>query len=144
MGGWACLVIYGEYTEELSGWEANVTNNRMELRAVIEGFKHILREYDRPMRVVVISDSNYVVKAMQEQWPVKWDYRNWRTASGELVKNRDLWEELQEITAPFPVTWTHIHGHRGDELNDRADELAVAAREMGAAIAKEVEAQNAL
>ena len=132
MGGWACLVIEGDHVIELSGHEHDTTNNRMELTAVIEGFKNILREYDAPMPVVVISDSNYIIKAMNDRWVDKWELRMWRTASGENVKNRDLWEELVEIVRAFhQITWSHVKGHAGNHLNERADLLAVAAREAG-------------
>lgn len=136
MGGWAALIIEGSYVTEISGHVADTTNNRMELQAVIEGFKNVIREYDKPMPVIVISDSKYVVKAMNDRWPIKWELRLWRTAAGEPVKNRDLWEELVEIVGGFhQVTWTHVHGHKGNHLNERADVLAVLAREHGHKIA---------
>ena len=136
VGGWSCIVVNGELEAELSGYvldneKQKATNNRMELLGVIEGFKYIVREYTKPMKIVVVTDSAYVYKAMVEHWPVKWDFRNWRTSTGMLVKNRDLWEDLQALSDPFPVTWTHTRGHSGNIMNDRADALAVAAREAG-------------
>jgi ribonuclease HI len=118
-GGWAAIVDVSGKRVELTGSTAQTTNNRMELLAVIEG----LRSLEEPSRVNVITDSQYVVNGMKT-WIHNWRRKNWRTASGDPVKNRDLWEELDEKARRHRVTWTWIRGHAGHPENERADFLA--------------------
>ena len=135
VGGWGCLLVARDHdgsvirTRELSGGEPESTNNRMELMAVLEG----LRALTRPATVCVHLDSTYVMKAFTEGWLVAWRRRDWRTAAKKPVANRDLWERLEAAVAAHEVTWVQIKGHAGVEYNERADALAVAARERIAA-----------
>jgi ribonuclease HI len=123
-GGWAAILRFGDHERELHGAEANTTNNRMELTAVLEG----LRALRRPCRVRVLSDSAYVVNAHRQGWLERWQRNGWRTSGKAPVENRDLWEALLEAERPHDVRWELVKGHAGHELNERADRLAVAAR----------------
>lgn len=127
VGGWAAILIKGERELEIFGYETPSSNNRMEIMAVIEG----LKELKRSTTVHIISDSEYVIKGSKE-WHVNWIKRGWLNTSNEPVKNRELWEELLALLALHTVTWEHTRGHIGHELNERADKLAVLAREIGA------------
>ncbi|HET6173902.1 MAG TPA: ribonuclease HI [Gaiellales bacterium] len=125
-GGWAVVLQKGGHRKELSGGEPHTTNNRMELRAVIEGLKAL----KRPCRVRVQSDSAYVVNAHRQGWLRNWQRNGWRTASKKPVENQDLWEDLMAAEARHEITWELVKGHAGHELNERADLLAVQAREQ--------------
>jgi ribonuclease HI len=121
-GGWAALLEYEGRQRELSGAEAATTNNRMELRAVIEGLS-ALRE---PCEVQVWTDSRYVVDGMST-WLASWKRRGWRTADKKPVKNEDLWRSLDEAATRHRVTWHWVRGHDGHPENERVDRLANAA-----------------
>ena len=114
-GGWGALLTFGEHERELSGGEADTTNNRMELMAAIVA----LETLKRGCTVELWSDSKYVVTGIT-QWIHGWKKKNWKK-----VKNRDLWERLDEARAPHHVTWHWVKGHAGDENNERVDRLAV-------------------
>ena len=118
-GGWGALMRHGQHQKELCGGEANTTNNRMELQAVIEA----LRALKRPCQVVVHTDSQYVQKGMNE-WLEGWKRRQWRTADKKPVKNADLWQALDALVAQHEVSWQWVRGHAGDPGNERADQLA--------------------
>jgi len=124
-GGWAVVLVKGEHQKELSGGEPHTTNNRMELRAVIEG----LNALTRPCRVRVQCDSAYVVNAHRQGWLGNWQRNGWRTAAKKPVENQDLWQQLLVAEEPHEITWELVKGHAGHELNERADVLAVLARE---------------
>lgn len=119
-GGWGALLTFGEHERELSGSEADTTNNRMELMAAIVA----LETLKRGCTVELWSDSKYVVTGIT-QWIHGWKKKNWKK-----VKNRDLWERLDEARAPHHVTWHWVKGHAGDENNERVDRLAVRAAEQ--------------
>lgn len=121
-GGWAAILIAGNYKKELSGGEANTTNNRMELAGVING----LRALTRPCNVTIYSDSAYVVNAFNQNWLGKWMTNGWKNSAKAEVANADLWKELAVLTATHKVTFNKVKGHASDELNNRCDELAVA------------------
>jgi ribonuclease HI len=121
-GGWAAILIAGNYKKELSGGEANTTNNRMELAGVING----LRALTRPCNVTIYSDSAYVVNAFNQNWIGKWMTNGWKNSAKAEVANSDLWKELAVLTATHKVTFSKVKGHADDELNNRCDELAVA------------------
>jgi ribonuclease HI len=123
-GGWGVILLSGPHRKELSGGEPDTTNNRMELRAVLEG----LRALNRPARVHVLSDSAYLVRAHRDGWLERWQANGWRTAAKKPVENRDLWEALIRAEQPHQVSFELVKGHAGHELNERADALAVAAR----------------
>ncbi len=118
-GGWGVWMISGNNKKELFGGDADTTNNRMELMAVIEA----MRALKRPCKVVLHTDSQYVQKGISE-WIHKWKARGWRTADKKLVKNVDLWMELDQATAQHDIEWRWIKGHAGHEGNEKADQLA--------------------
>ncbi len=118
-GGWAALLRFKDSERELSGGESATTNNRMELKAVIEG----LTALNRPCRVKVTTDSQYVQKGITE-WIHGWKRRQWRTADKQPVKNVDLWQALDLAQSPHTVTWHWVRGHDGHIENERVDVLA--------------------
>jgi ribonuclease HI len=118
-GGWGALLTFGGEEKELFGGEAQTTNNRMELTAVIEA----LTALKRPTQVVVHTDSQYVMKGITE-WIRGWKAKGWRTASKEPVKNVDLWKRLDDLVAGHRVQWRWVKGHSGHHGNERADALA--------------------
>ena len=120
-GGWAALLRTGDKEREISGGEALTTNNRMELRAAIEG----LNALKKPCRVELHTDSNYVRDGITK-WIHGWKRNGWRTADKKPVKNADLWEALLEAAARHQVTWHWVKGHSGHPENDRVDTLACA------------------
>ena len=123
-GGWAALLRYGAHEREISGAEADTTNNRMELMAAISA----LESLTEPCIVDLTTDSQYVRQGISE-WLPNWVRRNWKTAGGDPVKNRDLWERLQAATARHRIAWHWVKGHSGDPDNERVDALARAAAE---------------
>ncbi|MCW2972999.1 MAG: Ribonuclease [Thermoleophilia bacterium] len=127
-GGWSCILRSGVHAKELSGWELSTTNNRMELTAVIEG----LRALKRRSRVTVCSDSAYVLNPFVKGWLAKWQANGWRTGK-EPIKNQDLWVEAARAVGEHDVNFRKVKGHSGDPLNERADELAVAATQQAIA-----------
>lgn len=126
-GGWAALLRWNDREVTLSGREDATTNNRMELRAVVEG----LRRLEHPCRVAVHTDSAYVANALNQGWLARWKRNGWRTAAGHAVLNRDLWEELDRQMARHDVRFVKVKGHADDALNVRVDRLAVAALRGG-------------
>jgi ribonuclease HI len=118
-GGYGVILLYDEKTKELSGCARRTTNNRMELVGVIEG----LRLLKTPCNVRVITDSNYVIKGMT-QWVAGWIRKNWMNSQKKPVLNKDLWEELLEVSKPHEIDWVWIRGHSGHRENERCDELA--------------------
>ena len=118
-GGWGALLVSGDSKKEMFGGERNTTNNRMELRAVIEA----LNALKRPCDVVVYTDSQYVQKGISE-WIHGWKARGWKTAAKEPVKNAELWQELDEARNKHNVEWRWVKGHAGHAGNEAADALA--------------------
>ncbi|MBY0341472.1 MAG: ribonuclease HI [Rhodocyclaceae bacterium] len=118
-GGWGVILRMGAHEKELFGGEAATTNNRMELMAVIEG----LRALKRPVQAEIYTDSQYVMKGMNE-WIKGWKARGWKTASKEPVKNVDLWQALDTECARHELKWHWVKGHAGHVENERADALA--------------------
>lgn len=123
-GGWGVLMIAREggavvKERELSGGEAQTTNNRMELMAAIQA----LEALKKPCKVELHTDSQYVQKGIAE-WIHGWKRRGWKTADGKPVKNDDLWRRLDTARARQDVSWNWVKGHAGHELNERADALA--------------------
>jgi ribonuclease HI len=128
-GGWAALLRAGERERVVSGGELLTTNNRMELKSVVEG----LRALKRPCRVRVHLDSSYVKNAFTNGWLVRWQRNGWMTSGKEPVKNRELWQELLEEVSRHTIEWVKVAGHAGVELNERVDRLACAERDLQAA-----------
>jgi len=122
-GGWAAIIVDGGRERELSGAETSTTNQRMELRAAIEG----LHALEGRRTVALYSDSAYVVNCFRDRWYVRWRQNGWRNAQKKPVDNRDLWETLITLAERHDVTWHKVAGHSGDPLNERADRLARAA-----------------
>ncbi len=118
-GGWGAILRFKGVEKELCGGEPATTNNRMELRAVIEG----LNALKRPCVVDVWTDSQYVQKGITE-WLRAWKVRGWKTADKKPVKNEDLGRALDAAAAPHRVTWHWVKGHAGHPENERADALA--------------------
>ena len=118
-GGWGALLVYKGVEKELWGGDPNTTNNRMELMAAIAG----LIALTRPCSVKLVTDSQYVMKGIQE-WLPNWKKRGWKTASKEPVKNADLWQKLDEQVNRHQVSWQWVRGHTGHPGNERADQLA--------------------
>jgi ribonuclease HI len=118
-GGWGAVLKTGTHVKELSGGEADTTNNRMELTAAIRA----LAALKRPCRVALYTDSTYVRSGITE-WLPTWRARGWRTADKKPVKNQDLWQALAAQAARHEVRWHWVKGHSGHPENERADELA--------------------
>jgi ribonuclease HI len=121
-GGWGAILRAGAVEKELSGGEAQTTNNRMELMGAIAA----LEALKRPCAVTLHTDSQYVKNGITS-WIKGWKARGWKTADNKPVKNEDLWRRLEAACAPHRVTWRWVRGHAGDAMNERADALAVAA-----------------
>jgi ribonuclease HI len=118
-GGWGALLRYGRHERELFGSEAQTTNNRMELRAAIEGLNALSQACD----VTLYTDSTYVMKGITE-WMANWKRRGWKTAARKPVANADLWQQLEAEAGRHHVDWRWVKGHSGNAGNERADELA--------------------
>jgi ribonuclease HI len=118
-GGWAVLLRWRGHEKELSGGEPSTTNNRMELTAAIEA----LEALKRPMRVRLVTDSEYLRRGITE-WLPAWKARGWRTADKKPVKNLDLWQRLDAAAARHRIEWAWTRGHTGDPDNERVDRLA--------------------
>jgi ribonuclease HI len=118
-GGWAALLRYQSKERELVGGEAQTTNNRMELMAAIVA----LETLTEPCRITLYIDSQYVRQGITE-WMPNWVRRNWKTAAGDPVKNRDLWERLHAAVQRHSIDWRWVKGHNGDPDNERVDVLA--------------------
>jgi ribonuclease HI len=113
-GGWGALLVYGSTEKELSGHEENTTNNRMELRAAIEGLKAL----KNPCRIDLYTDSSYMRDGMM-QWRFGWEKRGWKK-----VANVEIWQELIAAAARHDITWHWVRGHDGHPENERVDVLA--------------------
>ena len=123
-GGWAAVLQYGDKTRELSGGEAQTTNNRMELLAAISALE-LLKE---PCEVALYTDSQYLCNAINKGWLKGWKAKGWKRKEGEL-KNPDLWQRLDALLATHAVTFFWVKGHADNAFNNRCDALAVAERE---------------
>lgn len=119
-GGWGAILMLGENKKEISGGKKDTTNNVMELTAVIEALKLL----KRPCKVDLYSDSAYVVNAFLQDWISGWVKKNWKNSNKEEVKNKELWQELIELTKVHQVVFHKVKGHSDNEYNNRCDELA--------------------
>ena len=128
-GGWGAILEYQGHEKELSGGEAQTTNNRMELTAVIRA----LEQLKEPCRVELWSDSKYVIDALDKGWAKGWQKKGWIKSDKKPALNPDLWERLLALTARHSVNCHWVKGHADNPKNNRCDELAVAAREAIAA-----------
>jgi ribonuclease HI len=123
-GAWAAILRSGDKEKELSGGEAETTNNRMELTAVTRA----LETLKFPCDVTVVTDSEYLANAFRQKWIDKWKRNGWKTASKEPVKNKDLWVALDALIAQHQVKWEWTRGHSGHAENERCDVLATETR----------------
>ena len=122
-GGWGALLRFGETERELLGGEAATTNNRMELTAAAEA----LEALTRPCRVRLHTDSEYLRNGIT-RWSAGWVRRNWRSSTGDPVKNMDLWRRVLDAARPHTIEWLWGRGHAGDANNERVDVLATRGR----------------
>ena len=119
-GGWGAILMFKDKKLEISGYEAQTTNNRMELMAPIQALSRL----KEPCAVDVYSDSAYVVNAFEKRWLDSWQCRKWLKSDKKPVENRDLWEALLALTATHRVAWHKVKGHADNPYNNRCDELA--------------------
>ncbi len=127
-GGWGALLRYDQVEKTLSGFEAHTTNNRMELMAAIVA----LESLTRGCVVALTTDSQYVQQGIS-LWMANWKRRNWKTANNQAVKNQDLWQRLDAVSALHQITWHWVKGHAGHPENECCDALARAAIDQGLA-----------
>jgi ribonuclease HI len=118
-GGWAALLRFGEAEKEIAGGELQTTNNRMEMKAAIEGLKAL----KSPCEVALYTDSTYVKDGITK-WIFGWQKNGWKTADKKPVKNVELWQELLETMKPHKIEWHWVRGHDGHTENERVDKLA--------------------
>ena len=121
-GGWGVVLRFGPHEKELSGGEANTTNNRMELTAVIEG----LSALKESCNVLLVTDSKYVADGITQGWAESWRKNGWRKADKKPALNPDLWEKLLDLLEKHTVNIKWVKGHAGHPENERCDQLAVA------------------
>ncbi|MHB8086209.1 MAG: ribonuclease HI [Dehalococcoidia bacterium] len=120
-GGWGAILRHRGTVKEIYGGELNTTNQRMELTACIKALEMI----KSPGRHIdVYTDSAYLVNCIQRKWYLTWQKNGWKNANRQPVENRDLWERLLALLSKYKVVLHKVAGHAGDELNERADELA--------------------
>lgn len=119
-GGWGTILMYNGNKKEISGAKNNTTNNVMELTAALEGLKML----KFPCEVELYSDSAYLVNGFSQGWIYNWKKNNWKTASKEPVKNKEIWEEIYNLTQIHKVKFIKVKGHADNEFNNRCDELA--------------------
>lgn len=124
-GGWAFVATDGKNVARRSGGEANTTNNRMELTAVIKALSAARKHSELELH----TDSQYVKNGM-ESWVKNWKRNNWRTADKKPVKNQDLWMQLDQLAGQIKINWHWVKGHAGEEFNECCDELARTAAEQ--------------
>ena len=122
-GGWAALLMFGEHKAELSGGEAQTTNNQMELTAAIKA----LEALTRPCEVDFYTDSQYLRQGITE-WIKGWRKNGWKTSAKKPVLNQQLWIRLDELNQKHTIKWHWTRGHAGDTFNERVDQLATEAR----------------
>lgn len=120
-GGWAAILIYGDRVKEISGFEPYTTNQRMEMRAIIEGLKALKVQ---GWRVKVYTDSAYIVNAFAKGWIARWQKNGWLNAERKPVANQDLWQEMLHYLERNNVSILKVAGHQGVHWNERCDQLA--------------------
>jgi ribonuclease HI len=125
-GGYGVILDYNGIEKELSGGFRDTTNNRMELIGVITG----LESLKEPCSVTVVSDSKYVVDAIEKGWAAKWRANGWKRNKKEKAQNPDLWQRLLDLCAKHTVNFVWVNGHAGHPQNERCDRLAVDAASM--------------
>ena len=119
-GGWGEILMYKENKKEISGGKKETTNNIMEITAVIEALKCLKTKCE----VQVYSDSAYTVNAFNQGWIYNWIKNGWKSSNKEPVKNKELWQELYDLTKKHKVEFIKVKGHANNEFNNRCDEMA--------------------
>ena len=119
-GGWGAILMYKENKKEISGGKKETTNNIMEITAVIEALKCLKTKCE----VQVYSDSAYTVNAFNQGWIYNWIKNGWKSSNKEPVKNKELWQELYDLTKKHKVEFIKVKGHADNEFNNRCDEMA--------------------
>ena len=138
-GGFGAILIAGQHRKELSGGYRTTTNNRMELLGAITG----LEALTRPCRVLLHTDSSYIVNAVNKGWAVRWRSQGWMRNKKEAAENPDLWERLLALLEKHDVEFIWVRGHAGNAENECADRLAVAASQAhDRAVDEEYERRN--
>ncbi len=123
-GGWGAILLYKEHRKEVSGGEKITTNNRMEMRAAIEGLKALKKSSE----VIIYTDSKYLMDGITK-WIFNWKKNGWKGSDKKPIKNIDLWQELDTEVAKHKIKWTWVKGHSGNKFNELVDELARKAAE---------------
>lgn len=118
-GGWGAILTCGKASKEISGGEKNTTNNRMELKAVIEALKSLKRK----CKINIYTDSMYVKNGITD-WIKNWRQNGWKNSKKQAISNQELWQELDSLTKKHTINWFWVKGHNNNELNERADKLA--------------------
>ena len=118
-GGWAAIIIEPTGEREIVGFEKSTTNNRMELKAVIEA----LKEIEINSQISLFSDSKYVIDGITK-WIKNWKINDWKTTNKKEIKNLDLWMDLDKLTSKFKITWNWVKAHSASEYNNKVDRLA--------------------
>lgn len=118
-GGWGAILMYGEAKKEISGFDENTTNNRMELTAAIKALE-LLKE---PCEITLYSDSAYLVNSFEKGWIYGWAKKGWRKSDGEVL-NKELWQKLYSLNQTHKIIFIKVKGHADNEYNNRCDQLA--------------------
>ena len=121
-GGWCAILVYGEHERVISGAEAQTTNNRMELTAIIEALKALKEGCE----ITLTSDSKYALDALQNGWAQSWKEKGWKKADRSPALNSDLWEILLNEIKRHSITYVWVKGHAGHPYNERCDKEAQA------------------
>jgi ribonuclease HI len=124
-GGWGVVLLFGDNKKELSGYERNTTNNRMELTAVISGLK-ALKNITKDIKINIYTDSKYICDAINKNWLNNWLKNDWKNSQKNPVANRDLWEEIIALNTKYSPSYNWVKGHSTNEYNNRCDEIATA------------------
>ena len=119
-GGWGAVLLYKEHQKKIKGGEKETTNNRMEMRAVIEALRVVKKS---AAKITIYTDSKYVQNGISE-WIYSWKKNGWKSAAKKPIKNVDLWQELDLAASQHDIEWQWVKGHNGDKFNEMADELA--------------------
>ena len=119
VGGWGAILFYGNSRKEISGFDANSTNNKMELTAIINALEQLKKQCE----VIIFTDSRYVKDGIT-QWVENWQLNGWKTSKQEEVKNKDLWLKLLNLSNKHKIQWNWVKGHANNKYNNRADFLA--------------------
>ncbi len=119
-GGWGVVLIYKDLIKEFSGYDAETTNNKMEITAVIEGLKKI----KEPCNITIYTDSAYTMNAFEQGWIRNWQLNNWKTANKKPVANQDLWITLLSLLSRHEYQFVKVKGHADNQYNNRCDQLA--------------------